>query len=214
VHAFFKILADDEKRRAERFHFAEDRERFTVARGALRVLLTRYVNAEPTAIRFTYNSYGKPALVSDQPVRFNVSHSGGVALYAVAKNREVGVDVERVRPEFAGEAIAERFFSPREVEALRGLPRSQIVEGFFNCWTRKEAYIKARGKGLSIPLDKFDVSLAPGETAVLYADRDCPAETGRWQMWNLCPGPGFAGAAAVEGHGCHVWRGDASDISD
>jgi 4'-phosphopantetheinyl transferase len=207
VESYFETLSEDEQRRAHRFHFAEDRRRFTVARGVLRALLARYLGNNPATLQFVYNIHGKPRLPENHPLRFNVSHSGGLALYAVAWNREIGVDIERLRPEFAGEAIAERFFSRNEVAILRSLPPPLVVTAFFNCWTRKEAYIKARGKGLAIPLDQFDVSLHPGEPAQVHQDRESPAETGRWAIWDLSPAPGFAGAAAVEGHDAYLWCG-------
>jgi 4'-phosphopantetheinyl transferase len=214
ITQFFATLSEDEQQRAQRFHFLEDRRRFIVARGILRALLARYLLLEASALRFEYNLYGKPALADGGNVRFNVSHSGGLALYAVTLNREVGVDVERVRPEFADVAVAERFFSRQEVATLRTLPPKVRVEAFFNCWTRKEAYIKGRGKGLAIPLDQFDVSLMPEEPAAVLADRDAPAETGRWSLWPLAPALGFAGAAAAQGHGCQLlcaqWPDDPS----
>ncbi len=211
VDRLFCTLAAEEQGRAQRFHFTEDRRRFTVARGTLRALLARYLRVDPSSISFSYNGYGKPSLRDYDSLRFNVSHSGGVALYAIGWEREVGVDVERLRPEFAGEAIAERFFSANEVAALKSLPRSALVRAFFDCWTRKEAYIKARGKGLSIPLDQFDVTLTPNESPAIRADRDSPTETGRWSLWGLSPGLGFAGAAAIEGHDCQLWCGQWPD---
>jgi 4'-phosphopantetheinyl transferase len=204
IDEMFATLTEDERRRAQRFHFEEDRRRFIAGRGILRALIGGYLGMAPAAVRFEYNLHGKPFLSDNQAPRFNVSHSGGLALYAFAVDREVGVDVERVRPEFADEAVAQRFFSPQEVAVLRNLAPRQRVEAFFSCWTRKEAYIKARGKGLAIPLDQFDVSLAPDEPAAVLADRDAPSETGRWAMWRLEPGIGFAGAVAVEGQGCRL----------
>ena len=152
------------------------------------------------------NAFGKPFLPpehSDQDLRFNVSHSGGVALIAIAQGREVGVDIEAIRSGADHLAISERFFSERERSALRTLSSTRQRDAFFACWTRKEAYIKARGKGLSIPLDQFDVSLEPDAPARLLASRDDPAQEARWSMVALDPGPGFAAALVVEGHD---WR--------
>src|SRR5262249_48848883 len=207
----FQMLTSDEQRRAERFYFPQDRQHFIAGRGILRVVLGKYLGREPHQLQFDYNLHGKPKLIGEKRLRFNLSHSHGLALYAVTWEREVGVDIEHVRPDFAGEAIAERFFSPNETAVLRSLPDHLRVAAFFNCWTRKEAYIKARGKGLAIPLDQFDVSLAPGEPAALLADRAAPPESQRWAMCCLAPGPGYAGAVAVEGHDWRLWCGHWPD---
>jgi 4'-phosphopantetheinyl transferase len=199
-------LSADERARASRFVFDRDRGRFTVARAALRTILARYLDRPANALVFDYTSHGKPFLRSeaDSPdIRFNVSHAAGVALIAVALAREVGVDVEDVREGFAAGAIAERFFSPAEVDALQALPAADRTAGFFNCWTRKEAYVKARGEGLSLPLSVFDVSLTPGEPAALLAVRGNPLERTRWSLQALSLEPGYAAALAVEGTG---WR--------
>ena len=213
-----RSLSQDERGRAERFHFERDRVRFTVARGALRALLGRYLGVAPAALRFDYGAHGKPALAapvagpSGWDLRFNVSHSAGVALYAVARGREVGVDVEGHRADFATAEIAERFFSPAERRALAALPPERRCEAFFACWARKEAYIKARGLGLSLALDGFDVSLVPGEPAALLATRDDPLERDRWSLRALDPGPGLAGAVVGERRdwtlACWEWEAD------
>jgi 4'-phosphopantetheinyl transferase len=196
------ILAPDERARADRFHFERDRVRFIVARSALRRILNRYLNISPAEIGFSYNQYGKPVLSAEagEPrLRFNVSHSHECALYAITRDGEVGVDIEFVREDFASLEIAERFFSPREIEMLRRLPEELRTEAFFNCWTRKEAYIKALGEGLSHPLDKFVVSLAPGEPVSLLSHDDLPQEPARWSWVELLPGEGYAAALAFEG---------------
>jgi 4'-phosphopantetheinyl transferase len=213
---FLRILSPDERARAERFHFQKDRVRFILARGILRTLLARYLDSDPARFRFDYNAYGKPKLTGDisasaRSLRFNLSHAHELALYAFTLRREVGIDVEFIREDFAGEGIAERFFSEREIASLRALSQSQHVEGFFNCWTRKEAYIKARGEGLSLPLDRFDVSLAPGESAALLCVRDETEELQRWRLQALTPEAGYAAALAVEGFDwqlrCWQWTG-------
>ena len=199
-------LTADERQRAERYIFQKDRTHFVVARGLLRVLLGCYLRQEPLHLRFIYGPHGKPALATDTggvALRFNVSHSHGLALYAITRGREVGVDVERIRPKVAQEKIAERFFSPREVTVLRALPTPLQATAFFACWTRKEAYIKATGDGLSLPLDQFDVSLAPGEPAVLLRTAWDPQEVACWALQDLAPAPGYRAAVAVAGHD---WR--------
>ena len=203
---FLHNLAADEQARAERFYFERDREHFIVARGVLRAILGGYLNRAPEELSFCYSAYGKPSLAGEfegDAIRFSVSHSGGVALYAVTRGREAGIDIERIRSDLAVAEIAERFFSPREVAMLRTLPAEAQTQAFFCCWTRKEAYIKARGEGLSLPLDQFDVSLAPGEPAAVLGTQRDPSEASRWSLQELTPAPGFVAALAVAGHG---WR--------
>lgn len=213
VAALYRTLAADERERAERFHFPIHRARSIVARGLLRAIIARYLDREPGTIAFQYNAFGKPALADGHDtggIRFNVSHADGIALFALTRRREVGVDIERVRADMVGERIAEHFFSPREVAALRALDPALQHDAFFTCWTRKEAYVKARGGGLSIALDQFDVSLAPGEPAAILASREAGEARRRWSLHYLTPGPGSVGAVAVEGGGvtlaCWQWQ--------
>jgi 4'-phosphopantetheinyl transferase len=155
---------------------------------------------------FCYGAHGKPALAGDtgaDAIRFNAAHSLGVALYAVTRGREVGIDLEHIRFDLAVMEIAERFFSRREVATLRTLPTEAQRQAFFRCWTRKEAYIKARGEGLSLPLDQFDVSLTPAEPAAVLGTQRDPSETARWSLQELPLAPDYVAALAVEGHG---WR--------
>lgn len=197
--ALRQLLTPDEEERAGRFYFEEHRQRFIAARGILRALLGRYLGLKPETIRFAYNEYGKPSLAVPEAASlcFNVSHSGDMALYAVTHARQIGVDIEQLRPVSDIRQIVERFFSPYEQAEWLRLPVEQQIAGFFNCWTRKEAYIKARGQGLSLPLDQFDVSLTPGQPVRLLADRhfhDLP----NWSLASLEPAPGYAGALVVE----------------
>ena len=142
-------------------------------------------------------------------IRFNLSHSHGVALYAVTRGREVGIDLEYIRSDLEVEQIAERFFSRREIATLRALPIDLRTDAFFLCWTRKETYLKARGEGLSLPLDQFDVSLIPGEPAALLSTHRGSHEALRWSLQELTPAPGYVAALGVEGHGwdlaCRQW---------
>lgn len=209
--SYADTLSTDERARAARFHFEKDRRSYVISRGVLRALLGRYLNVAPAELRFAYSPHGKPSL--DGPAgtpRFNVSHTHGLALYAFANGREVGIDVEQVRPDFAGEEIAERFFSRSEVEALKALATEARLAAFFRCWTRKEAYIKARGEGLSHPLELFDVSLAPGDPAALLATRPDPLEASRWSLAELPCDPGYAASLAIQGAPPHLklWRWD------
>ena len=203
LRAFEDTLAVDERARAERFYFQKHREHFIAGRGLLRNILSRYLDGAPDQLRFCYNSYGKPALTKESGAEglcFNLSHSHGIALYAITHGREIGVDIEYFRPDVEAEKLAERFFSPREAAVLRTLPEHLRKEGFFNCWTRKEAYIKAEGKGMSIPLSTFDVSLTPGEPAALLRTQNHSQETSRWSLQALNPEPSYAAALAVKGH--------------
>jgi 4'-phosphopantetheinyl transferase len=206
IQGFLDNLSEDEQARAERFHFERDREHFIVARGVLRAILGNYMNRAPECLSFCYSSHGKPALAGESDkdaVRFSVSHSRGVALYAVTRGREVGIDLERIRFDLPVAEIAEQFFSQREVAMLRALPADVQRQAFFRCWTCKEAYIKARGEGLSLPLDQFDVSLAPGEPAAVLGTQPDPSEASRWSLQELTPASGYSAALAVKGHG---WR--------
>ncbi len=155
-------------------------------------------------LRFTYGANQKPVLApdgSDAPVQFNVSHSAELALIVVARCA-VGVDIERIRHDIEVDGIARRF-APREVSALQALNVEARLAAFFACWTRKEAYLKAQGTGLSRRLDEFEVSLAPGVPAALLADHADSENPGRWCLLDLRPAPGFAAALAVEGQ---RWR--------
>ena len=194
IERLFGYLSPVEKERAARFVSPKDGNRFTVCRGILRELLGGYLRRPASDVFLEVGARGKPALRVDAGLRFNVSNSQGVALYAFALGREVGIDIEKIRPEVAFQGIEDRYFSPRERQELRNLPEKLRPEGFFLCWTRKEAYIKARGDGLYLPLDSFDVSLTPGEPAVLNSqDRD------RWSVYPLPLRPDFAGSLVVEG---------------
>ena len=213
VEEFSRTLSDDERARARRFAFEHLRRRFVVGRGLLRRLLGRCAGVAPERLDFSYGQYGKPALAgpsSALPLRFNLSHCEDLTLYAVTVGREVGIDVERIRPDFATLDIAARFFSSGEVAVLRAIsdPIAR-VRAFFACWTRKEAYIKARGEGLSFPLHRFRVSLEGGAPAALLDVSDDPGEASRWRLEALDPGSAFAGALAVEGQGwrlsCRQW---------
>lgn len=210
----YRILDSEEQNRANRFRFPKDRRHYTVARGVLRLLLAHYLQKEPEELDFNYNQYGKPALVPElnpRNLQFNLSHSGERVLYAFALQRELGIDIEWMDRHIGEmEQIAKRYFSPSENQELFALPETQRVQGFFNCWTRKEAYIKARGRGLSLPLHEFDVTLTPGEPAKLLATRNDPIHASRWIMQALTPDKDYVAALAVEGDGWTLkcWRWD------
>jgi 4'-phosphopantetheinyl transferase len=210
VDRFAACLDGEERYRAERFHFPRDRDRYVVGRGRLRLLLGEYLGVAPEDVGFQYSTAGKPALSAGSgsaDLRFNVAHSDGLALYAVTRGRDVGVDVERVRPDLAWRELAERYFAPTEVAELVALPPARQRLAFFTCWTRKEAYVKALGLGLSVPLDGFAVTLAPDRPAALIGTAHDPAQCERWELRELVPAAGFVGAMAVEGRGWRLWHG-------
>ena len=213
-------LSDDERARAARFVFPQHRVRYAAGRGILREILGRYLGRDPRSLRFRYSAHGKPELdetATPESVRFNVSNCEAMGLFAFVRGREVGVDVEELRPMPDGVSIAERFFSGPENEVFRAVPPELRDQAFFNCWTRKEAYIKAVGEGLSMPLDRFDVAFAPGQAAALLATRPDPAQAERWTLRELEPGPGWIGALMVEGKDwgvdCWEWTGEVGPSS-
>jgi 4'-phosphopantetheinyl transferase len=204
VEELQRLLSEDEKRRAERFYFERDRRAFIIGRGLLRTLLGQYLVTDPTQIDFIYNRHGKPSLAAtDNAIYFNVSHSGEIALLAFVRGRGIGVDVEYMRPELDFEKVAQRVFSSEELAALSDTPAEQRREAFFNGWTRKEAYIKAHGQGVSLPLDEIVVSLSPDQPAELLLIKGTFDRAERWGMREIKPGPGYCAALIVEGSG---WR--------
>jgi 4'-phosphopantetheinyl transferase len=197
------VLSPEEAARAARFRSPSDGRRFVIAHAALRSILARWAGADPRAIRLAAGEGGKPFLATTAGVRFNLSHSGDLALVAVSPDREVGVDLEwrpRVRDV---EEIADRYFSASELLALEGLPADQRRDAFLRGWVLKEAYLKACGDGLRRRLDDFDVTLRDEEPPRLLAVRDRLGDESRWTLRYLRPHPEFAAALAVEGTG---WR--------
>jgi len=194
------LLSDAERQRASRFVFDRDRDRFIVARARLRQLLGARLGTRPESVALVYGAHGKPALapwLADSDLRFNLSHCDDVTLYAFSRGHEIGIDVEAVRVMPDADAIAARFFSHREQQAYRALEPRDRPLGFFQCWTRKEAFVKAIGDGLSYPLDRFDVSLTPGEPAKILRVEDTPGDCCGWRMESLSPAPGFVAAVVI-----------------
>jgi 4'-phosphopantetheinyl transferase len=208
------VLHPDEAARADRFHAEVHRRNFVVARGCLRKLLGSYLGVDPREVQFAYLEHGKPILAeSTNPkgLNFNLAHSGSRALYGLTLGRQIGVDLEHVRTDFSVDEIARRFFSAGEVDRLSRTPGHLRSQAFFNCWTRKEAFIKAIGIGLSLPLDQFEVSLAPGEPAALLRTQWDDAEASRWSLRAVEARPGYVAAVAVEGRG---WRFHTRELDE
>lgn len=206
----YETLASDEKERAERFIREEHGQRFTVARGTLRILLGIYTGRAPAQIAFVYGKDEKPALApSTGDVEFNVSHSGDLALLAFSRDHIVGVDLESYREKLEIEKIARRYFSPAETQTLVDLPAHKQEEAFYRCWTRKEAYIKAKGDGMRIRLDAFDVSFSPGEAPKLLRSSEGQAECDAWTVYDIdVERKNFAAALVTRGTAIKVenWR--------
>lgn len=195
------LLSPDEIQRANRFRFAEHRRRFVIARGCLRKLVSAYLQSDAKEVVFAYSGEGKPRVdVQNQTdLRFNLSHSGEIAAFAFASGRNLGIDIELMRRDVDVDEIPKRFFSCAEQDVLKTLQGEDKFQGFFNCWTRKEAYVKAVGSGLSLPLRDFDVSLRPRDEPKLLATRPDPSLASRWSMASLDFGTEYAGAVIVEG---------------
>jgi 4'-phosphopantetheinyl transferase len=204
------LLSKDEYERAGRYQFARDRRRYVAGRLILRILLSAYLKTNPNGVSFHYSQNGKPRLGCTSEIRFNVSHSDKMAVFAFVRGREVGVDVEQIHRDIAVQEIAGRFFSQVEQAAFAKVPKELKRDAFFRCWTRKEALVKAKGDGLSLPLDQFDVSLLAGQSARLLGTRPDPGERHRWSMWELDAGPGYAAALVAEGKGMRVVEMTAS----
>ncbi|GCE23078.1 4'-phosphopantetheinyl transferase family protein [Dictyobacter kobayashii] len=196
-----QVLSADEIIRARRFHFEKDRRHWIAARGILRLLLGNYLSIPPDCVRFSFNSYGKPFLnpaYHDSKLQFNLSHSGYWALYAICTQRQVGIDIELIRANLDYTLLANHTFSQHEYQTLQDLVPALQQEAFYNAWTRKEAYVKARGIGLSLPLQQFDVSLVPGEPPSLLHVQDDPAEPLRWQYYDLTTEKGYKAVVITE----------------
>lgn len=204
-----KTLSHDERERASKFGYRRDRDRFVSARGILRDILGRYLRTSSRAVQFVYEPEGKPRIHApevDRTIQFSLSHSHGLAVYALSGTREVGVDIEAMRPDLAGDEIADWLCSPDELAELRTLTERDRREALFVCWTRKEAYLKACGSGLNIPLNSFTVSVAPDRLNQLVTD------DGRaWMVRSFHPDDGYVGTAVTEGNN---WKSQWWDWTD
>ena len=191
------LLSRDELDRMARFHFERDRDAFVFAHGFLRSLLAGYLQLSPGELRFDYTGYAKPSISQITDIQFNLSHTDGAVLLALCRNREIGVDIEKVRSDFELMSIAARFFTRKERESLLHLTEPERAEAFFHCWTRKEAVLKARGDGLSFPLDRVEVSVTPEEAIVGI---QTGTEEQRWRVMPLNVRAGYVAAVALSEH--------------
>lgn len=214
LSSLLRTLADEEIEKAGRFHFQKDRDDYVLARGLLRNILSSYTGILPGQLQFRCNRYGKPALTKEcggKNLEFNLSHAHGAVLYAVTRGRKVGVDLEYIRGDLDYRQLAKRFFSPHEASVLDLLPSDLRQKGFFTCWTRKEAYVKAKGTGVSLDLQSFDVILAHGQLAARLQIETDPEEAQRWSLTDLDGPAGYVAALAIEGRACQVtyrqWAG-------
>ncbi len=190
-------MSGDEQDRAKRFVRAEDRQSFTAAHGVLRLLLGAMLDAAPQSFAFIANAYGKPSLAPERGVEFNMSHSCGIVLIALARRLPIGVDVEALRPMTERAAIVQRYFHPGEAADFARVPPAEAEDAFFRCWSRKEAVVKALGYGMSLDLHRYRVAVIPGAKPEVLAleDDDAPQES--WSLIDLDPGPGHVGALAA-----------------
>jgi 4'-phosphopantetheinyl transferase len=190
------LLSEDELERAYRFHFEHLRTAFIVRRGARRILLGKYIGLEPERLQFVEAQNGKASLATT--VHFNASRTDGLSVFAIGRNCELGVDVERIRHLPDKHDIAKRFFCPEEAAELARLPEELQEQAFFYCWTRKEAYLKATGEGLSAPLDQFRVTLSQRDPARFIHILHDPALTQRWRLHDLDVSAGYVAALAYQ----------------
>ncbi len=205
------FLDENELAHAQSFFSIEKRWHWVAARGTLRFLLGMYLRTYPAQLTFCYNAHGKPDLGDEwqqEHIRFNLSHSTGLALYAFVRRRQIGLDIERVRASVRHMRLAQQKFAPGEYETLQRLSPAEQQQAFFTCWTRKEAYLKARGEGMAYGLRSFEVSLKPGEPAVLLVNHLDPFECQRWSIKDILPGEDYVGTLIVERKGqtpvsCH-----------
>jgi 4'-phosphopantetheinyl transferase len=203
-------LAPEEQARAARFAFEDGQRHFAAARGQLRQVLGAYLGLAAAHVPLVVDAHGKPHMATDPlPLHFNLAHSGAWALLAVARDWPVGVDLERLRPELERAAIAKRFFAPSEARRLAALSPADQQPAFFRCWARKEAYLKARGSGLALPLDQFEVSLETDDPRVLWVADDA-GEAERWSLFAPALPAGYVGAVAVRARAvslveCGLW---------
>ena len=202
MRRFFAILSEEEKLRALRFYFDRHCGRYIATHGLLRLILGEYLGIGPKLLTFCTNQHGKPLLCADQNktnILFNISRSHNVSVIAVSSGPDIGIDIEYIYRDINVLEITQRFFSKGESEKLNALPEYLQKSAFFRCWTRKEAYLKGKGHGLSTDLDRFEVSVLPTQLAAILSSDDSPEDVDSWHLFDIDPYPGFISALAVAG---------------
>ncbi|WP_299767290.1 4'-phosphopantetheinyl transferase superfamily protein [uncultured Dokdonia sp.] len=200
ISTYWDILNATERERALKFRFQKDRSCFIIARGVLRMLLGNYLGIAPAHIEFQFGPNGKPYVIHSNDIKFNISHSGDTIILGFIKKHRIGVDVEYTKREVDVKKIAEHFFSEEEVRSLFALDQDYHTQAFYNCWTRKEAFIKAVGSGLAFPLDQFVVSLESTKEATLIDTKWDKEEKEKWMLHAIEPRKDYIGAVSVKGN--------------
>lgn len=208
IQDLWQLLSLDERERANRFRFEKHRSDFVVARGLLRIILGRCVGIEAANIQFDYGAHGKPTLSDHPRISFNLSHSEDLVVYAIGSGQQLGVDLESVRTLEDMSQVAQSYFCSAEHREFLGVPEALRARAFFNCWTRKEAFVKAVGQGLSYPLHRFQVTLQPGQPAEFVHIDGRPGSQTVWSLYDAMPSDTYAAALAVKSRISHVrsWR--------
>ncbi len=197
---FLSILSKDEIEKASKFRFEKDKNCSIITRGALRFLSGKYLTENPEDIKFKYGEFGKPYYNMETELKFNVSHSGNMAVIGFVLNDDIGVDVEEMKSDFEVFDIASNYFSDYEIKSLKEIPIQNHVKGFYRCWTRKESFIKAKAKGLSFPLDSFSVSIDSDEKTELLETKWDKNEKELWNLFSFTPQENYIGAVSVKGN--------------
>lgn len=207
------LLSNDEKRKANKFRFLVDRQKYATFRGILRILLSRYLDKNPEEILFKYGAFGKPDVETNTAMRFNISHSGSMAVFGFVQNYDIGVDVEKIKNDFNALELATNFFSEEEIKALSRTNENERFQAFYRCWTRKESFIKAVGQGLSYPLDSFAVSMDNDHTAEFLRIEGILQPEPIWQLHSFRPAEGYIAALSIKGNPDNIqffdWDRDA-----
>lgn len=196
---YYVLLSDEEKKRADKFHFPKDHNQFVVSKGILRLLSGQYLDQNPKNIVFKQGHYGKPIYADENRLKFNISHSGDMIVLGFVKDIEIGVDIEKIKDDFDVMDIANNFFSTKEIASLKALPENMQPRAFYRCWTRKESFIKAEGSGLSFPLDSFTVSLDDDGRAELLETKWDSSEKHKWSLFTFTPATDYICATAIRG---------------
>lgn len=191
------LLTEDEILKASKFRFQKDKNCSVISRGALRLLSGKYLNTNPKTITFKYGDYGKPDYNIETELKFNVSHSGNLAVIGFVLNNEIGIDIEQLKYDFEVMDIVDNYFSQHEIETLKKLPIEEQIKGFYRCWTRKESFIKAKAKGLSFPLDSFSVDIKSDKKTELLETKWDKIEKDLWRLFSFSPMQNYIGAASV-----------------